>query len=137
MPPCSPSSLWQKILACRRFAAEGGEDFAGDVAGIGVGGEEDVGGSDLFGLGGAFHWGVGTEFGYFLRVLVSNIQRRPDRAGSDAVYANSLFDKILRERFRECVDRAFGRGLIDQSLAAFQAGDRAGVDDRRAFLQVL
>ena len=47
-----------------------------------------------------------------------------------------LLDQVRRERLREGVDRALGRRVVEQVLAAEQAGDRAGVDDRAALLQV-
>ena len=45
-------------------------------------------------------------------------------------------DEVPRQRLGEGVDRALGRGVVEQVPAAFQAGDRSDVDDRRAASQV-
>ena len=67
---------------------------------------------------------------------IRRIERRPHRSRRDCVDADAAVDKFLCERFRERVDRAFGRRIIRQTFCAEQAGDGARRDDGAAGFHV-
>src|ERR1044072_5476886 len=85
----------------RRFTAHNLQDDSRDVAGIRVRGEEYVRRREFFGLGRPTHRGVFSKFGDLLWAGsgVGRIERRPDRARGNRVYANSFFDQVLSQRF--------------------------------------
>src|SRR5215217_3030794 len=103
-----------RALAGGGFASHLVQDDAGDVGGVGVAGEEDVGGGDFFGLGGAFHGGFAAELGDFLggHAGVAGVEGGPDGAGGDGVYADAFLDELLGEGLGEGVDGALGGAVI-------------------------
>src|SRR2546421_794637 len=47
----------------------------------------------------------------------SHHQRRPHRAGSDAVHADALLDQVLRQALGESDDRSLGGGVVEDGGA--------------------
>ncbi|HLU35131.1 MAG TPA: hypothetical protein VKZ61_05115, partial [Thermomicrobiales bacterium] len=105
-----------RAVSLERRAAGDGDDLAGDVAGI-VGGEEDVGGGELGGLAGASERCVLAERLLHLLVHGRDDERGPDRARSDGVDADALFDDLLLEGAGEGDNAALGRRIVDKGRA--------------------
>jgi hypothetical protein len=61
---------------------------------------------------------------------------RKELGGIDVLVNNAAFQQLAGQGFRQRVDRALGRGVVEQVFAAEQPGFRTGVDDARAGLHV-
>ncbi len=68
--------------------------------------------------------------------LVRRVQRRPYRPRGHRIHADALFRQVVCEGFGEGMDGPLGGRIVQQLLAAPQAGDGAGIDDRVAARQV-
>ena len=104
-----------------RFTAQQREHFSGDVARIGVRGEEHKGRRDLFGLRRSFHRRVRTEPGDLVRLFVRGVERRPDRSRRHAIHPNFFVHEVLSQRLGERMNRAFCRGIVEELFAALEA----------------
>ena len=62
-----------RLLGCHRLAAQERQHFSGDVAGLHFRGEENVRGSDFFGLRGTLHRRLLSVLGNILGFLVGDI----------------------------------------------------------------
>src|SRR3954470_14553641 len=116
-------------LASDSLPTENRQNFSADVARVGVGRQEHVGGRELLRLGWALHRDVLAEFLDVVRVARLDVERSPDRTGRNRVHPNPFLDEVLRQRLREGVDRSLRRRVVEESLLALESGDRAGVDD--------
>src|SRR6266513_4455310 len=97
------------------------------VARVDVRSQKDVRSRQFFRLTGPLHTGILTEFFHVIRVARLNVERSPHRSRRHRVHPDPLLDEILRQRFGEGVDRAFGRGIVEQGLLALQSRDRPSV----------
>src|SRR3954465_13836488 len=93
------------------IAPDDRQDFTCDVARAAGCGQEHKGGSNLFGLSGAFHRGVLAKFYYLVSRFVGWIEGRPDRTGRHGVHANATRYEMTRERPRESVNPALGHRI--------------------------
>src|SRR5690242_8236538 len=80
---------------------------------------------------------IGAEARDLLFIEGGGDERRPDRAWGHRVHADALLCERLRQRAGEAHDRALGRTVVEEFLAAAIGGDRGGVYDRCALLQVI
>src|SRR3954465_5665136 len=136
-PRCTSWHASHHTRSCgRRLSTEQREDLSSDVARVRARREKHIRWRDLLRLTRTLHGRLLSVLRRLLRLLVRNIERGPDRTRRDAVHANALLDETLRERFREGVDGAFRRRVVEQFLTSLHAGDGAGIHDRAAFLQV-
>ena len=71
------------------------EDLAGHIRGIGRR-KENKARRNFHRFTGALHRGIGTKLRDLFGVKGRGDQRRPDRAGRDAIDADAFFDQRLR-----------------------------------------
>src|SRR5206468_7918412 len=122
LPIHHPSTVWM-------------EDLSGHIRGI-VRGKENEGGRDFVWLTGTAKRSVGAKSRHLFRRKRRRNQGSPDRTGRDRVHPNPFFRERLRQRTSESDDRAFRRGIIEQLWTAPVDGDRCGVDDHAAPLEM-
>ena len=109
---------------------------AGDVAGAARRGQKRTGGRQFFRLGGAAHVRFLAKLGDVLGRLVGRVERRPHRPRRHCVDTDAFGRQVGGQRLGEGVDGPLVCGIVQQMLAAVQAGHRAGVDNGGAALQV-
>ena len=71
-------------LSSSRLTAEERQNFASNIARIGVRSKENISRRDFFGLCGTFHRRIRAEFLNFLGGFIDNIKRCPNRTGRNA-----------------------------------------------------
>jgi hypothetical protein len=122
--------LWQ------RRSAGYAEGLAIDVACL-LGGQEDIGGGELYRLGGASHRRLLlTKLGDELGGQGGRNERGPHRTRGHNVYPNALLGDLHGEPFGEVHYGRFCGSVVEQDRLGLVGLDGGGVDDARARLHV-
>src|SRR6476469_5443186 len=127
-----PSRVWP--LPCG-VSPQHRQYLAADVAGAHWCRQEYVCRGQLLRLGWTLHRYILPELGNLLRLGIGGVQRSPDRSWGHGIHPDSPVHQVLSQRLGECVNSSLGGGIIQQALAAFDPGDRSGVDDGTAFAE--
>src|SRR5437762_9269919 len=77
---------------------------------------------DLLGLGGALHRRIGAKVLNILGRLVGRVERRPYRTRRHRIHADATIDQMTGQRSGKGVDPTLGHRIIEQILAAHDAG---------------
>ena len=111
------SNAEQSRRSTNRLTPERRQHDTGNKTRIRVRREKYICGRDFFRLRRPLERCLLPELRDFLfrRPRVGSVERRPDRPGRHAVHADATLDQILRECFRQRVNRAF-RGRVIRQL---------------------
>src|SRR5690606_18353040 len=109
--------------------------LAGDVRRV-LRRQVDVGRRHLLGLAGPPEGLVGAELRDLLGREARRYERRPDGPRRHGVHPDALLRQVRGQRAREREDRALRGRVVHQVGAAAVGGDRGGVDDAGALLEV-
>src|SRR5919107_2608786 len=119
--------LWQ------RRSAGYAEGLAIDVACL-LGGQEDIGGGELYRLGGASHRRLLlTKLGDELGGHGSRYERGPDRARGHGVDPDALLRNLHGESLGEIDYGGFGGSIVEQHRLRLVGFDGGGVVDGRGW----
>ena len=117
----------------RRSAATGYvQNSSGYVAGF-FGEEPEDGVGDFVGLAAALHGDAGLDAIDTVGLACESVEFGVDVARADGVDANLLFGNFFGEAKGQCLDGAFGGGVVDVFVGGADAGgSRGNIDDAAA-----